>query len=137
MESRFGLVTLASTLSSPRLNLLVLRVSDLDRSAVFYRLLGLSFTRHAHGSGPEHLASEAHGFVFELYPATPEQPPSVSARIGFAVADVDALATALGGVEGARVVSPPKDSPWGRRAVVADPDGHRVELVNAAAGGTI
>jgi hypothetical protein len=25
-------------------------------------------------------------------------------------------------------ISAPKDSPWGRRAVVADSDGHRVEL---------
>ena len=27
------------------------------------------------------------------------------------------------------VLSPPKDSEWGRRAVVTDPDGHRVELL--------
>jgi predicted enzyme related to lactoylglutathione lyase len=27
------------------------------------------------------------------------------------------------------VISAPKDSDWGRRAVVADPDGHRIELL--------
>lgn len=118
-----------------RLNLVVLRVADIDRSADFYRLLGLQFTKHTHGSGPGHYASEADGFVLELYPASPEQPVSASTRIGFAVADVDAAASALGAVAGARVVSAPKDSEWGRRAVVADLDGHRVELVGDARRG--
>ena len=31
---------------------------------------------------------------------------------------------------GAKVVFAPKSSPWGRRAVVEDPDGHRVELTD-------
>jgi predicted enzyme related to lactoylglutathione lyase len=31
---------------------------------------------------------------------------------------------------GATVVSEPRDSPWGRRAVVDDPEGQRVELVS-------
>ncbi|HEV7298934.1 MAG TPA: VOC family protein [Tepidisphaeraceae bacterium] len=113
----------------PRLNLVVLRVSDIDRSAAFYGLLGLTFTKHAHGSGPQHYASESDGFVFELYPATAEQPVSASARIGFTVADVDDATSKLAATPGARVVTAPKDSEWGRRAVVADLDGHRVELV--------
>jgi predicted enzyme related to lactoylglutathione lyase len=113
----------------PRVNLLVLRVANMERAAAFYRLLGLSFTKHAHGKGPEHYASESEGFVFELYPATPEQPPTTSTRIGFAVTDVDALVAQLGAFDGAKVIAAPKDSEWGRRAVIADPDGHRVELV--------
>jgi catechol 2,3-dioxygenase-like lactoylglutathione lyase family enzyme len=121
-------------MSPSRLNLVVLRVCDIEPSAAFYRLLGLEFTRHSHGSGPQHYASEANGFVFELYPASPEQPVSASTRIGFAVADVDASAALLSAVPGDRMVSAPKDSPWGRRAVVADPDDHRVELVASVAG---
>lgn len=31
----------------------------------------------------------------------------------------------------ARVVSPPADGPWGRRAVIVDPDGHTVEIFEA------
>jgi lactoylglutathione lyase len=115
-----------------RLNLIVLRVSDIDRAADFYRLLGLQFTRHAHGSGPEHNAAEIDGLVFELYPATVEQSVSASARIGFAVADVDAAVGLLAAFPGAKVITPPRDSEWGRRAVVADSDGHRVELTAAS-----
>ena len=116
-------------MSVPRLNLVVLRVADLDRSAAFYRQLGLTFTRHAHGNGPEHDACASDGFVFELYPATPDQPVTASTRIGFAVADVDELVRRLTELEGCRLVTAAKDSPWGRRAVVTDPDGHRVELI--------
>jgi lactoylglutathione lyase len=118
-------------MSAARLNLLVLRVADIDRSAAFYGLLGMTFTKHAHGSGPQHYAAESAGVVLELYPATGEQPVSASARVGFAVTDVDNMTAKLGGVAGARVVAAPKDSEWGRRAVIADPDGHRVELVAA------
>src|SRR5262245_36517818 len=112
----------------PRINLVVLRVADLERAADFYRALGLEFVRHAHGNGPEHLACESDGFVFELYPATVEQPVSTSARIGFSVDDVDGVVAKLTSIAQAKVVASPKDSPWGRRAVVADPDGHRVEV---------
>jgi predicted enzyme related to lactoylglutathione lyase len=118
-------------MTAARLNLLVLRVADIERSAAFYSLLGLAFVRHAHGAGPSHYACERDGFVFELYPATPQQPVSASVRIGFAVVDVDAAVAQLCSVAGAKLVSPPADSEWGRRAVVADPDGHRIELVCA------
>lgn len=116
----------------PRLNLVVLRVADLERAVAFYRALGLTFDKHAHGSGPEHYACESAANVFELYAATQDAPPSVSTRIGFAVADVDRTIDSIANIEGVRIVSPAKDSPWGRRAVVTDPDGHRVELIQQA-----
>src|SRR5262245_39545535 len=123
-------------MNAPRLNLVVLRVADIDRSAAFYRLLGFEFVKHAHGAGPQHHAAEADGFVFELYPTTPAQGVSSSTRIGFAVTDVDDATTKLGAFPGARLIATPRDSEWGRRAVVADPDGHRVELVAVAGRST-
>src|SRR5262245_23265769 len=49
--------------SSPAVNLVVLRARDLERAEAFYRALGFDFVRHAHGAGPEHLASESDGRV--------------------------------------------------------------------------
>ena len=121
-------------MQTPRVNLIVLRVADIDRAAAFYGLLGFEFLKHAHGTGPQHYASEADGFVFELYPATAEQGVSSCTRIGFAVTNVDDVTTKLSSFTGARLVTAPKDSEWGRRAVVADPDGHRIELVAANGG---
>ena len=110
-----------------RCNLIVLRSRDLDRAESFYSALGLRFVRHAHGRGPVHLASEAAGQVFEIYPQQGDADSTRAARIGFAVPSVDAAYLALLGA-GGQGVSEPKDSEWGRRAVVSDPDGHRVEL---------
>jgi lactoylglutathione lyase len=111
----------------PNLSLVVLRCKDIDRAASFYAELGLQLEKHAHGAGPLHYACEQAGIVFELYPASDKSPVTSSTRIGFAVEDVDASVDALTRI-GAKVVSPPADSPWGRRAVIRDLDGHTVEL---------
>ncbi len=108
-------------------NLIVLRSRDLDRAHSFYRALGLSFVRHSHGSGPVHLASESEGQVFEIYPLAENAAPTSSTRVGFSVPSVDATYASLL-TAGGTSVTPPRDSRWGRRAVVVDPDGHRIEL---------
>jgi lactoylglutathione lyase len=110
-----------------QLNLVVIRAQDIDRAAAFYSLLGLTFTKHRHGKGPEHCASEQQGLVFEIYPQPEDGPTSAGARLGFQVPSIDAVLPELEAA-GARIVSPAKDSPWGRRAVIDDLDGHRVEL---------
>ncbi|HXI69645.1 MAG TPA: VOC family protein [Verrucomicrobiae bacterium] len=112
------------------LNLVVLRSPDIARAAAFYTHLGLHFTQHRHGKGAEHFAAELPGSVFELYTQTADSPSTLGTRIGFTVPSVDAVIAALSDFAGT-VVSAPKDSEWGRRAVVADPDGHRVELIQS------
>jgi lactoylglutathione lyase len=113
-------------LEKPTLNLAVIRSSDIHRSAAFYRLLGLTFELHRHGNGPEHYSYQNRGAVFEIYPATTEG-VNAELRIGFAVTSVDSVVCVLES-GGTNVISPPKDSPWGRRAVVEDPDGYKIEL---------
>jgi lactoylglutathione lyase len=109
------------------LNLVVLRSPDIERAAAFYTCLGLQFQKHRHGSGPEHFAAELGGGVFELYPLADGAVPTSGTRVGFRVPNVDEAVTALSHYPGA-IISAPRDSEWGRRAVAADPDGHRVEL---------
>jgi lactoylglutathione lyase len=107
----------------------VLRFADIGRAAAFYTKLGLQFTLHRHGTGPEHFSAQLPGgAVFELYPLTPDGPSTAGTRIGFKVPSVDAAIAALSDYANA-VVSRPKNSEWGRRAVVLDPDGHKVELL--------
>lgn len=117
-------------MTQPRLNLVVLRCRDLPTAVRFYEAIGLRFERERHGGGPEHYTSEADGGVFELYPMPVDDPdaaPTTNTRVGFAVADVDA-AVAAADKAGATVLTNPAASRWGRRAVLLDPDGHRVEL---------
>lgn len=109
------------------LNLVVLRSADIEQAVTFYTLLGLEFVKEQHGTGPEHLACDLGSVVFEIYPAAGKPQDSLT-RIGFSVSSVAETVDAVrnsGGV----VLAPPKDGRWGMRAVVADPDGHRVELV--------
>ena len=110
------------------LNLLVLRVQELERSMTFYRLLGLEFQSHQHGKGSLHYAAELGIITFELYPCTEKYPVSSSTRIGFHIEDMDKTIKVLEEKENT-ILSKPKLTEWGLRAVVLDPDEHRVELV--------
>jgi lactoylglutathione lyase len=110
----------------PTLSLVVLQARDVESSKEFYGRLGLSFIAEQHGTGPRHYSATLGQLVFEIYPCR-EDAPSAPQRIGFCIPSVDETVETLRG-RGALVVSEPKPSPWGRRAVVEDPDGNRVEL---------
>jgi lactoylglutathione lyase len=112
----------------PMANLLVLRSPDIHRAAEFYRALGLLLVLERHGNGPEHYSSSVNGFVLELYPLAAGGAATTATRLGFNVDSVDELVP-LVRESGAEVVSGPHDSPWGRRAVVRDLDGHTVERI--------
>jgi lactoylglutathione lyase len=109
------------------LSLVVIRARDMDRLASFYSALGFHFTRHRHGQGPDHLSSTIGPTVFEIYPAKGDDESTASTRLGFSV---PSLANALGKLRGleATVLAEPSDTPFGRRAVVKDFEGHKVEL---------
>lgn len=117
---------------TPHPNLTVIRCADIEASVEFFRVLGLEFEKHRHGAGPEHYAASNGNWTFELYPASTKFPASSSTRIGFAVESCDGVAERLRAA-GFSLDLDPVDSPWGRRAVAVDPDGHRVELTTAFA----
>jgi len=114
----------------PLLNLVVIRSRDLERSEKFFSVLGIGFERHRHGKGVEHLAGGAIELapLMEIYPLADGQTPTSSTRIGFNIDAVDAYIDGLLDA-GGKLIAKPHDSEWGRRAVVQDPDGHKVELV--------
>src|SRR4051812_48691508 len=98
-----------------KLNLVVIRASDLQQSVAFYESLGLSFVEEKHGSGPTHVACDLDGTVFEIYPDVNVDGRAV--RLGFRVSKLDSLIEQLNRI-GSPILSPAKDSPRGRRAVV-------------------
>lgn len=116
----------------PTVNLIVIRSKEIDRAAEFYQQLGLALTKHRHGNGPLHYSACVNGIVFELYPLG-VHPPTVGTRVGFCVDDLSSTLHRLTAI-GAEVVSGPAESEWGFRAVLKDPDGHVVELVDAPGG---
>lgn len=112
-----------------RLNLLVLRCRDIERSRAFYEAFGLTFTRHRHGAGPEHYAHEDGRGVLELYPAALPDAGDATG-LGFSALHLQPLIDQLDtlGFE----PKPVRDNPWGRSFVVRDPDGRRVEVLEKA-----
>ncbi len=109
------------------LNLIVLKVADIEVSVRFYEALGMTFKREQHGEGPVHFSGSAGSVLLELYPSKGETVAGTT-RIGFSVFSLAEVVEALLKV-GASLASPPRCGPWGERAVAVDPDGHRVELV--------
>lgn len=107
------------------LNLLVVLVKNLDHTAAFYNKLGITFDRHRHGNGPEHLAAVLTGCVLEFYPTTSSAIQPI--RFGVKAPNLDAAIPSFQDTPEA-IISPPKPSPWGRRAVLQEPDGHKIEL---------
>ena len=113
-----------------RLNLLVIRTSNVALLKDQYEKLGFKFDYHQHGKGPFHYASEHNGFVFEIYPLTKSQEKADnSIRIGF---DIPNLEGTIKNLENStwKILSKPTQTAWGFTALVQDLDGRKVELKN-------
>ena len=118
-------------MSPPSLSLLVLRTSQLAATRSFYEALGLIFAEEKHGSGPTHYSTQLGSTVLEIYPGEVAPPlnrkSSGAIMVGVRVETVDKVIARMQEV-GVQIVTPPRDSPWGRRAVILDPDGRAVEI---------
>lgn len=109
------------------LSLLVLRAKDPERLVSFYGKLGLSFVRERHGSGPAHHSCQTGGSTFEIYPLEGKALSTTSTRLGFRV---DSVVETIAACD-ARLITQPRQTDWGMCAVIQDPEGHKVELVEA------
>ena len=111
-----------------KLNLLVLRTNKLEDTRTFYSALGARFDNERHGNGPEHYAATlGDDFVLELYPCVDGATPDAGLRLGIMVDNIDLALRSIG-----QSVAP-RQTQWGLRALVRDPDGRTVELVESSA----
>ncbi|MDR6568843.1 hypothetical protein SAMN05660461_5514 [Chitinophaga ginsengisegetis] len=111
----------------PDLNLLVIKTSQLAEHAAFYAKLGFQFDYHRHGTGPYHYASINGNIVLEIYPL----PKGITVadnttRLGFKIADLDNLIKEL---PEENILTAPALTAWGYTAIIQDPDGRKIELV--------
>ncbi len=109
-----------------KVNLLVLRTPNLEELRIFYSSLGAKFHSEKHGSGPHHYAATiGDDFVLELYPLRNGTAPDIELRLGLQVSDLAESLHSLG------CKGKPLSTPTGRRAVVYDPDGRTIELLES------
>jgi lactoylglutathione lyase len=128
MDGVFGGWFMESQTAAVALTLLVLKTRQVEVARAFYETLGIRLAAEQHGTGPLHYAGSVGNVTLEVYPLLGDEAAAdKTTRLGFAVADLEQVLESL--KEGGSVlVSPPKRSPWGLRAVVEDPDGRAVEL---------
>lgn len=108
-----------------KLNLLVIRTSDMPRLVKFYELIGLEFDYHRHGQGIFHYSAKIGDVVFEIYPLLKGQPEAdTSTRLGFKILDFDEKMRLLSDF----IVSEPMETAFGTMAVLKDCDGRKVEI---------
>ena len=103
----------------------------MEATLAFYKTLGFTFVEEQHGSGPVHYSTQTASSVLEIYPGVAAAPvdrkSGGATMLGFSVISLNDV---LASLEKSRspLISAAKDSPWGRRAVVSDPDGRAIEL---------
>ena len=110
---------------APSLSLILITVysPEPERLLAFYAALGCEWKKEQHGKGPVHHACQLGEVVLEIYPGT----ESDNVRLGFRTSEVAGFLEQVEGL-GGKVVSSLRETKWGYRCVVADPDGRKVEL---------
>jgi lactoylglutathione lyase len=110
------------------LNLLVIRAKDPSRLVKFYQALGMRFSKERHGNGPEHYACKIDNAVFEIYPSVSELDHTRGTRLGLVV---DSIPEVFSAMEKSCIPVNSKivNSKDRRKAILEDPEGHKVELL--------
>jgi catechol 2,3-dioxygenase-like lactoylglutathione lyase family enzyme len=116
-------------MDAPSLKLIVLKTNNVESLRAFYTRLGFRFVEEQHGKGPLHFSAPLGDGILEIYPLPDGALADTTTRLGFAVSGVDSINASL--IETEYGVSKPKQTEWGLRAVVRDPDGRTVELYEA------
>lgn len=111
----------------------VFTCKDLDKSVKFYRALGVDVRESKHG-GTVHFTCALVGVHFALYPGTDVGPQS-GCQLGLMITNLEGSLVATKAL-GATMLAPPTQKPWGITAMVEDPDGRKIELVNTRSEAT-
>ena len=109
-----------------KIGAVILLVSDMKRSTKFYRdTLGMKLKQQSKGWTE---FSEG-GTVLAIHPSTKKKiKKNNSMLVGFSVSDFDDVINGLKKKK-AKFYKKPKDEPFGKHAIIQDPDGHLISIV--------
>jgi len=117
------------------LTLLVIRSAIPEQLAQFYTLLGLSFEYHRHGDGPFHYSARVGPTLLEIYPlARGQEKADATLRLGLALDTFDATIQQLQ-LQATHFHQLPATTEWGLMALIADPEGRKIELYKKVSNG--
>jgi lactoylglutathione lyase len=109
-----------------KIGAVILLVSDMKRSTKFYRdTLGMKLKQQS----KDWTEFSEGGTVLALHPASRKRTKkSNSMLVGFSVSDFDDVISSLK-KKNARFYKKPKQEPFGKHAIIQDPDGHLISIV--------
>jgi predicted enzyme related to lactoylglutathione lyase len=110
-----------------KLTTIMLIVKDMDRSVAFYRdMVGLKLEMHT----PDWSSLSAGNITLGLHPESPHAKvgPGMGCTFGFEVSDIQKIVQRLK-AKGVPFVMEPMHQDFGWLAILADPDGYSVQLV--------
>ncbi len=117
-------------LMSLKITSITLNTPHLQDMLGFYRIIGLQFTASKVDKGGEVHRATHDGMEFSLYSVTTKHHSLVpSLQLGFEITNIEQILKNLLAVPGVTGILDPLDLPEGKRAMVSDPDGHVVELL--------
>ncbi len=104
---------------------------NLENMVRFYEVLGCHFERVKVSVGGELFRSCIEGFELSLM-STPfaEVGKTPKVLMGFRVTRMEEKVSQLNLIPGVLMILDPTDMPDGKKAILQDPDGHSVELLN-------
>lgn len=110
------------------IRLLVLRTGSPEKTAAFYKLLGLTFDYHKHGNSPYHYTTQIGTTILEIYPLAKNQTEAdKNFRLGFTLDNFDATIDTLKQHQVAFMMEPGQTD-FGFMAIIVDPDDRKIEL---------
>lgn len=122
-------------LTIEKLNMIVIHVKEMERSIRFYRdVLGLAFDFEEEGMAYFSIGSETEKVSLMLHLTAEPEPADHGIGLDFKVNDVEALVSEIK-EKGGLIVQEPIEREWGvKEAVIADPDGYKLWIVEPLHG---
>ncbi len=110
------------------IRLLVLRTGSPEKTAVFYKLMDLTFDYHKHGNSPYHYTTQIGTTILEIYPLAKNQTEAdKNLRLGFTIDNFDTTIDALK-QHHVPFILEPTQTDFGFMAIITDPDDRKIEL---------
>ena len=107
-------------------NLLVLKAINPKNLAKSWSTFGLEFVEESHDEGPVHYACNVGSIVLEIYPRETQEASTQGVRFGIIVDDLRDIVSNL--PNDMTLLEPVRSFDFGRRAVILDSEGHKIEL---------
>jgi len=122
-------------MSAHFISAILLYSPDAERLAGFYRdVLGIPLEAEQHGNAPPHYGCELGEIHFAIHPAKPGETHAAGAvRLAFEVFDLDEHMRQMD-EHNVNVIARPQNMGPMKLAVIADPDGNKIEFTELAKG---